>query len=622
MRQAFLASGFLAAFLTVTGSGTELSAQTADPAAGIQAVQPGLWLQIEAQPTAEQAQDRARAYAALFPNVAGFTMRSGWHAIAIGPFADRAAASAELSRLRREGLIPRDSFVADANAFDAPFWPTAEPAAPAVQAPAPEAAPAAEPTVTAQATPEAVPTPAPEPEVTALPPDPVVAEPEPEPEETPEQARAAEAALTADDRRALQTALQWFGHYASAIDGAFGPGTRKSMAAWQQAQGAEPTGVLTTAQRAALLAAHAEEQAALGLQVITEPESGIEIALPTALVEFDRYAPPFVQYRAKGDSGVKVVLISEPGDQAALFGLYDLLQTLEDVPLEGERSRSDTAFTIDAANGAVASHTHAELSRGMIKGYMLVWRPQDGDRIARVRAAMEASFRSVSDRTLDPGLVPLSAETRAGLLQGLEVRKPVLSRSGFYVGPEGEVVTTLEAVGGCNRITLDLRTEAEVVVSDAASGIALLKPKKRLSPPGVAELRGGAPRPGEVAVSGYSYEDRLPAPALTFGTLDEARGLDGEAALARLTLATLPGDAGGPVLDATGAVLGMLLPRDANAARRLPDSVAHALQAAPLATRLAAEGLAPRAAPADAAPVSPDALARKAAAMTVLVSCW
>ena len=569
-----------------------------------QQVQPGVWVQIEAMPTRPEAEERARAYAALFGNVAGFTSRQ-WYAIALGPYPTREDALARLATLKSEGMIPQDSFIAIDNTYGAPFWPPGLATAPAL-APVP---PAAEQSVSDTPAPELV---EPVPEVVA----PVVVE------ETPKQARASEAALTPQDRIALQTALQWFGFYASALDGAFGPGTRNSMAAWQEANGHEPTGILTTTQRQTLTGAYQKAQAELGLATVTEPEAGIEITLPTALVEFDHYEPPFVHYRAKGDSGVKVILISQPGDQSTLYGLYDLLQTLEIVPLAGERSRSERSFTIDGRSATVASHAYAELAKGLVKGYIIAWNPKDEERITRVLAAMQSSFRSVGDKALDPGLVPMSEESRAGLLSGLEVRRPELSRSGFYVDASGTVATVAEAVEGCNRITFDLRHEAKLLSVDTATGLALVAPLKPLSPPVVAELLTGSSREGqEIAVSGYSYEDKLPAPTLTFGTLEEMKGLNGEAGLARLGLGALPGDAGGPVLDASGAVIGMLLPKDASGARKLPDSVSYALQAATLAPRLTEAGLAPRASARSGA-LAPEDLNRQAEGMTVLVSCW
>ncbi|WP_375281081.1 peptidoglycan-binding protein, partial [Pseudooctadecabacter sp.] len=85
----------------------------------------------------------------------------------------------------------------------------------------------------------------------------VVAEPDPiqTPDETLREAQASEATLDRDQKRALQVALQWAGVYDGAIDGLYGRGTRRSMSAWQKANNHEVTGVLTTSQRAELLAA-------------------------------------------------------------------------------------------------------------------------------------------------------------------------------------------------------------------------------------------------------------------------------------------------------------------------------------------------------------------------------
>lgn len=556
-----------------------------------------MWVQIEAQPTLREAKDRASAYTGVFPDVSGFQMGSGWYAIALGPY-PTAEAVDRLASLRAERLIPSDSFLADGRNYDDKFWPIGG----------------------ATDTPQVVVI---EPEVTVIEPG-IAADPTPPAiaDETPTEARRSEAALAREGRQDLQTALQWFGFYGSAIDGAFGPGTRKSMAAWQEANALEPTGILTTQQRATLLAAYARAQAELGLQSITEPEAGIEITLPMALVAFDHYEPPFVHYAPKPGSDVKVILISQPGDQSTLYGLYDILQTLEAVPLDGERSRDDRSFTVNGRSATVASYSHAELSKGLIKGYMLIWNPADDDRMSRVLATMQSTFKPLGDRALDPGLVPMADDQRQGLLSGLEIRRPAFSRSGFYVDRTGTVLTTLEATQTCSRITLDLETEATVTLTDPALGIALLTPAMPLSPAAVAELQTSPTRLGsEIAVAGYSYEDTLPAPSLTFGKFEDTKGLNAEPNIARLTLSALPGDAGGPVIDASGAVLGMLQPRTTDAARKLPDSVAYAINATALAAKLAEADILPTPSSRIGA-LAPEDMASLANGLTVLVSCW
>lgn len=555
------------------------------------------WLQIEAHPDLATARDRARAYETLFGDVTGFATGRGWYLIALGPQSP-AAAAGRLVELRGQGQIPQDSFISDGSNHGERFWPEG------ARDPAPTPAP--DQTVAVAPAAEAAPVPVPVPVI--------------DPDESPREARASEEALTRDDRLALQTALQWFGFYTAAIDGAFGPGTRASMADWQAANGYEPTGVLTTRQRATLVANYQADQAEFGFATISEPEAGIEITLPLSLVAFDHYEPPFVHYTEKDGSGLRIILISQPGDQASLSGLYDILQTLEVVPATGARSRDERSLTINASSATVQSYSYASTARGQVKGFMAIWKPEDAARMKRILPAMKASFRSSGDKSLDPGLVPMTDEARRGLLSGLEVRRPRFSRSGFFVDAGGSVLTTIAATDQCGRITLDRDTDATVARSDAATGTALLTPATPLSPMAYARFAPAPPRIGaEVAVAGYSYEDALPAPVLTFGALEDVTGLNGEPGLRRITAPVLPGDAGGPVLDQSGNVIGLLQPA-ATGARQLPEGVAFAAGAEALQGFLADAGVPTQAAATGT--LTPSALSAQALGMTVLVSCW
>ena len=318
------------------------------------------------------------------------------------------------------------------------------------------------------------------------------------------------------------------------------------------------------------------------------------------------------------------MLISEPGTTASLSGLYDVLQSLEIVPAEGERSLGDTSFTITGRNDKIETLAYAEIAGSNVKGYLLSWDVAQSAQMQRVLPMVQSSFRSSGEKAMDPGLVPLSEAVRRGLLEGLEVKKPKLSRSGFFIDSKGSVLTTTEAVDQCGSITLERSIPAKVTFADAASGIAVLTPDMALAPKSVAAFAAAAPAIGAaVAVSGYSYEDRLPAPVLTRGTLEEAQGLNGEAGVARLALQALPGDAGGPVLDASGAVVGMLLPATSGA-KELPQGVAFAASAVSL-TQLLTNPAGPALtldAQASAEKATPDAINAAARGMTVLVSCW
>ncbi|MDF0601000.1 serine protease [Psychromarinibacter sp. C21-152] len=583
--------------------------------AGIAAAQ-ATFIQIEARPDLNGAQERVDTYAGNLPDVNGFRMASGWYGIALGPYTEEQAIQA-LQQLRAQGAIPPDSFLTQATAYTRQFYPegggalTADPAA----------GPSTPDTPSLQGETETAANEAQIPVIEAEP------EPEPEPEtvedpETQQDAYRSEAQLSREERADLQVALQWFGFYNGRIDAAIGPGTRNAMAGWQESQGLESTGVLTTMQRGMLLEQYNEVLDSLGLETRRDATAGIEMTMPLAMVSFDRYEPPFAHYTSINDSGVTVLLISQTGDEAALLGLYDIMQTLEIVPLEGERSRSANSFTITGENSRIRSYTHAELTGGAVKGFTLIWPAGEDRRFEVALKAMRDSFTPISGTVLPDAYGDGALEQSVDLFSGLEIRQPERSRSGFYIDGRGGVLTTTEAVAGCGRITLDETYDARIAAQDAALGLVLLRPEEQLAPIDYARFQPSPVRlQSEVAVAGYSYEGMLSSPTMTYGTLEDVRGLNGEEAKSRLALNAAAGDAGGPVFDTSGAVMGMLLP-DANPdGKRLPEGVSFATDAAAIAEFLSNNG-ASAAASDRTATMSGEDLAELAAKMTVLVGCW
>ncbi|WP_424965772.1 serine protease [Dinoroseobacter sp. S375] len=563
-----------------------------------------VWIQIEARPTLSAAEDRARAYAGRLNDVAGYRLQSGWYAIALGPYGPDEAAAA-LSRLRALGDVPNDSFIADGRRYRDAFWPqgqlgqraTTDPLRALEQRGAgiPGEAPVAPVlTVTPSAPPPA--------------------------DETPAQARASERALDRPARERLQEAMQWFGHYTAAIDGAFGPGTRRAMSAYQTALGDAVTGILTSAQRARLLADWQADLNTLGMAPVVSAETGIALDMPLGMVRFDRLEPPFAHY--EGDGARKALLISQEGSPAGLAGLYEIMQTLEVIPREGARSRGERSFEIRGANAEIASYTYAALEDGAIKGFTLVWPLEDARLMERAAQMMRSSFTAREGIVLDPAAGDPEAEQRIDLLSGLEIRQPLRAVSGFFITAAGDVLTTDTALRACGRVTIGDEIEADIRLADAGLGLAVLSPRERVAPMSVARFRDGEARlQSEIAVSGYSYAGLLGAPTLSFGTVADLRGLQGEAELDRLAVEVAPGDAGGPVLDTRGDVLGLLLPRPEAGSRVLPGDVHFATDAAAIAGWLGEAGV--EIALGDAGPsLPPERLAMLAGNLTVLVSCW
>jgi len=550
--------------------------------------QDSVYVQIEAQPSLSVAEDRLRDYASILPDVNGFDLGRGWYGIALGPY-PRNEANDVLRSLRAQRLIPSDSYLEEPGRYGQRIWPIG-------------AGPATLPPVTA---PQIAAAPEPEPQVT---------------DETLRQARASEALLTRQEREALQIALRWAGVYAAGIDGAFGQGTRSAMGDWQAANGYEVTGILTTAQRAELLRQYNAVLDGMDIQTVRDTRAGISIDLPLGAVAFDRYDSPFAHFDPTGAvEGARVLLISQPGDRDRLAGLYEIMQTLDIVPLEGDRDRDRDSFTLTGQNASIISHTEARVDGSAIKGFALIWPAGDEERRTRILAAMQSSFAPIPG-VLDPAVIAEDSQS-VDLVAGLSIRKPKLTASGFFVDRQGRVVTTDSAVASCGRITLNSDYDAEIMATDPALGIAVLRATQPLAPNDVAQFRDGAPRlQSEIAVAGFSFGGVLPSATMTFGRLSDLRGLNGEDSLSRLAISTLDGDAGGPVLDDGGAVIGMLIPHDAGG-RQLPDDVNFATNSASVQRVLSQAGVSPQLTT-GLARLDPVDLTQKATAMTVLVSCW
>lgn len=577
------------------------------------------WIQIEAHPDLRTAQARAQVWAETFDDVRAFQLGSGWVALVLGPDG-RDEATARAASLRGAGLVPRDAYVTEGAEYVRQVWPMdafdGQPASAVITSSSgPALAQAQDGSAQAGATPTA------EERATGQAGAGAGGDPFAHlPDEPLAQARALERAYTAEERRAIQTALAWTGDYTLAIDGAFGPGTRGAISSWQSRFGAEPTGFLTTRQRVALLTSFEEEQARFGMTLLRNAEAGIEVEMPLAMVTFSRIEPPFVHYEPSSDEGIRILLISQEGTRNTLHGLFDVMQTLEMVPLDGPREKRDNSFLLTGRNAAIGSHTVARLTGGTVKGFSVIWPRSADDDAAQIVAAMEASFTPI-DGVLDETM-GFAERQSVDLLAGLEIRRPTRTGSGFYVDASGRVATSASLVEGCGRVTIENRHEMEASLIDAETGLALLIPRAPLSPPAIARLAVEVPRlREEVALAGYRFGGRLGAPSITLGQLAELEGLGGEPWLKRLALAARPGEEGGPVIDVRGAVVGMLRAADAEGTI-LPDGVSFALDAPTLAERLRGAGVSiSEAMPAEARLAVEDMTA-KGREITVLVSCW
>ena len=498
-----------------------------------------VWIQIEAQPNRAAAMARIKTYKQEISNVVGFEIEGGWFGIALGPYKSDAADTL-LAKLKKSELIPRDSFVARGVTYGRQFY--------APRSSIPKLA-------TAQSLTETK---------TDL-------ETELSGTDNLELTKISENALTFDEKRYLQRALAWASHYQGKIDGLYGPETRRAMKDWQIENKYPKTGVMTPSQRGIILNNFTPVMTRLNLAPVTNLRAGITLLVPRGIMGSAQYDAPFVRFEATDSSNTQIILISQVGDAKRLRALFEVIQTLNIVPKGGALKLDEAGFSIETSNNELFTTGFAKLIDGEIKGAILVWPTKDEAQRLRLKEQIFGSFDSFK------GVLPEAEFFETGLLpkdilSGLQIRQPIFARSGIFLNAQGMVLTASQDLEICGSIEVGFGTQVKIKASN--SYVTVLSPMENISPPAISSFQlGPLKAPRRITAGGYSYGGSLGSPTLTHGLLQDLKDLANDRNISRLEINTLPGDAGGPIYNSGGAVIGILLPKREDPNRQLPDDV-------------------------------------------------
>jgi S1-C subfamily serine protease len=132
------------------------------------------------------------------------------------------------------------------------------------------------------------------------------------------------------------------------------------------------------------------------------------------------------------------------------------------------------------------------------------------------------------------------------------------SGSGFFIGREGYLLTNLHVVADAKFVRIKLANGravvGEVLRADRIRDVALLRTEPGVAP--VLAVRASEPQIGEdVYAAGSPFGAQLSG-SLTRGVLSARRVLESQPFL-QSDVALSPGNSGGPLLDASGQVIGI-----------------------------------------------------------------
>jgi len=208
--------------------------------------------------------------------------------------------------------------------------------------------------------------------------------------------------------------------------------------------------------------------------------------------------------------------------------------------------------------------------------------------------------------------------------------KPSSSGSGFVVSHAGDIVTNDHVVEGC-RETKVLRAgkklTAQVIAKDPGSDLAIV----RLPEPAdeVASFRKAEPpKPAEpVLVVGYPLQGLLTSDAsVTTGIISALAGAHNDKKQLQITAPVQPGNSGGPLVDAAGNVIGIVVGKLnalklAQATGSIPENVNFAVNADLARALLDKNGVKYEAKEAGE-PLATPLVAEHALKFTVMIECY
>jgi hypothetical protein len=254
----------------------------------------------------------------------------------------------------------------------------------------------------------------------------------------------------------IQSALLWAGDYAKS--GKDEEPLSAAVKNFQKRHKAKITGVLTTEQRAALLAAGDAHERRYGWRVVTDPATGIRIGLPSKLVPNAHDSAHGTRWSSPhGEVQIETFRLKDPD-----LKLADLYTREKKSPRTRRVERStlhDNNFSIHGMQGLKYFDVRAEQRDGEIRGFTLRYDQAMVGIVAPVADAMASAFAPFPARNM-----PFAV-----------LAKPVEYGTGLIVSARGDIVTDRQVTDGCKVIVAAGLGNAELIAEDKAQGLALLR---------------------------------------------------------------------------------------------------------------------------------------------------
>ncbi|MCZ4353582.1 serine protease [Roseovarius aestuarii] len=440
-------------------------------------------------------------------------------------------------------------------------------------------------------------------------------------------------ALTQSDKRFLQTALAFEGHYKGLLDGDWGAKSRDAMRrfSWSEFQ-RSPEDWHMAVLGLSLLKRMGDN----GWKIKYFDLLGMSFLFPADSLIVDAPTKNFLNWRHS-----KSTLSYSIGvhDRATAQNLHTY--TIRQHAAVGDPySVRKTNFAVSTSLGrdGVQMYTRSNFVNGHWSTVMLSAHKRDGDILGAVSSSIDTGYAPpitfTENGRLDDAIRLLIAalddddlppEQGDGLSNSNKSNAPSGgSGSGFFVSTNGHVLTNEHVVSNCHVIKVNGRV-AELVEVSEDFDLAILQTTFS-SHQAVAEFSTrSAKLNSDITVVGYPYAGLLSGLNVTRGSVSSLKGLGGAVTQMQISAPVQAGNSGGPVLGANGEVVGVVVSKlDANIVSDVmgdvPQNVNFAIRSEIAKLFLSQNGVEPVLSASNTR-LLPEALAEKADLFTAFIEC-
>lgn len=442
--------------------------------------------------------------------------------------------------------------------------------------------------------------------------------------------------LTDQEKRLLQVGLAFANVYNGLIDGAWGKGSQRALERFTLANGGSVIVTNADAVLAALEAFSAIREE--GWERQYNASLDMSFLVPTAALTDGEPSEAFVNLEVAGRSIGYSMTISE-GSTAERYHDYTANRATGEVYTV---RRPILWITSARTADGVSLYTRSDFRKGRWSTLMISGTDRDAGAFAAITGSIAPGYApaiGISPGRLATGVYVLARILADGTTEGPPAAEPGSdgvtanaapvapasgSGTGFIVTTSGHLLTNQHVIAGCSSLTVD-ENPARVLAEDAVFDLALLQ-VDALAGREPASFSGTPARlNSDVTVVGYPLSGLLGGLNVTRGTVTSTKGIGGDGINMQISAPVQPGNSGGPVLSASGLVVGVVVARlsDQYAMESfgtVPQNVNFAIRGEIAKLFLAQNGVEPVIL-ADGQDVAPEDLADLAAGFTRLISC-